>query len=171
MPRNGSRRPITGILRAGPKWQVRLVVGVTGLTAAISALRLAFNLGYNYGLFKAVDGVHTTCCVNFLESFLLPITIGLVLSTAGIYVQRPIGFLLSLLALLAIPFTYIAWYLKTLSIMRRAEFESFSQLPSQRQHVLSLAYASWWDIWVLSVAILLILWQLKKLFRSLRPAS
>ena len=171
MPRNGSRRPLTGILRAEPTWQFRLVVGIVGLTAAISALRIAFNLGYNYGLFKAVDGVHTTCCVNFLESFLLPITTGLVLSTAGIYVQRPIGFLLSLIALLAIPFTYVAWYLGTLSIMRHAEVGSFSQLPSQQQHVLTLADASWWDIWVLSIAILLILWQSEKLFRSLRTAD
>lgn len=142
-----------------------------GSDRSLRAVRIAFNLGNNYGVFKAVDGVHTTCCVNFLESFLLPITIGLVISAVGIYVQRPIGFLLSLIGLLAIAFTYLAWYLGTLSIMRHAEVGSFSQLPSQRQHVLTLADASWWDIWVLSLTILLILWQSKKLFRSLRTAD
>jgi hypothetical protein len=152
-----------------PTWQLRLAVSLASITAGLSALRVAFNLGYNYGLFRAVDGVHTTCCVNFLESYLIPITIAFSLSVVGMWSNKRNGFLLSLVALLVIPIIYMSWYVGTLSIMRRAEIPTFNQMPDQSQHLLTLAHATWWDIYVLFLAIVLIMWHLKAVVPSLGP--
>lgn len=34
-------------------------------------------------------------------------------------------------------------------------------MPDQSQHLLPLAYATWWDVYVLLLAIALIVWHLK----------
>jgi hypothetical protein len=141
--------------------QFRVAVSIASLTAALSALRVAFNLGYNYGVFHSVDGVHVSCCVNFLESFLIPITIALILSVVGLWSRKGTGFLMSLVALIVIPIIYVSWYFGTRSIMRRAEISTFEKMPDQSQHLLTLAYATWWDVYVLLLVIVLIMWQLK----------
>lgn len=143
------------------KWQFRVVAGLASATAALSALRVAFNLGYNYGVFRSVDGVHLTCCVNFLESFLIAITMALIVAVVGLWSRRKVGFITSLGALVLIPVIYLFWYLGTRSIMRRAEISSFEQMPDQSQHLLPLAYATWWDVYVLLLVIALIVWHLK----------
>lgn len=143
------------------KWQFRVAAGLSSLTAALSALRVAFNLGYNYGVFQNLDGVHSTCCINFLESFLIPITIALILSVAGLWSRKEAGFLVSLSFLVLIPVIYLSWYFGTRSIMRRAEISTFDLMPDQSQHLLTLAYATWWDVYVLFLTIALIVWQLK----------
>ena len=149
------------ILRAQPRWQFRVAVSLVSMTATLSALRVAFNLGYNYGVFRTVDGVHATCCVHFLESFLVPITIALILSVISLWSRKGIGFLISIVALVVILITYLGWYFGTRSIMRRAEIPTFDQMPDQSQYLLTLAYATWWDLYVLLVVLLLIMWQLK----------
>jgi hypothetical protein len=141
--------------------QFRVAVSIASLTAALSALRVAFNLGYNYGVFHSVDGVHVSCCVNFLESFLIPITIALILSVVGLWSRKGTGFLMSLVALIVIPIIYVSWYFGTRSIMRRSEISTFEKMPDQSQHLLTLAYATWWDVYVLLLVIVLIMWQLK----------
>jgi len=143
-----------------PKWQFRLLVSLASITAGLSALRVAFSFGYNYGVFRAVDGVHSTCCLTFLDSFVVPITIALILAVVGMWSRKRIGLFVSFAALLFIPVIYVYWYLGTLSIMRKAEISSFDQMPNQSQYLLSLANATWWDVYVLFVVIVLIIWQL-----------
>jgi len=78
-------------------------------------------------------------------------------------VKKGIGSLVSLAALVLIPMFYVLWYLETLSIMRGAEISSFAQMPYQSQHLFVLNDATWWDVYVLFLAVVLLLWHLKTL--------
>ena len=152
----------------------RVAAVIATLTAAISALRIAFNLGHNYWVFRTVDGTHASCCINFLESFLIPITIALILSVVGLWSRKVSGFFLSLVSFLIIAGIYVSWYFETLSVMRRAEIGVFEHMPDQSQHLLTLAYASFWDVYVLLLVIVLIMWQLQHLLalrNTVRAAS
>lgn len=140
------------------------------LIAVGSALRLSFNIGYNYSVFKNLEGNHVGCCVNFLESYLIPITAGLILTAIGLGVKKPAGFFLSLLTLTLVGGFYILWYLGTLSIMREYQARDFSQLARQQQYLLPLYEASWWDLIVIAVTVTLFLWHIKTLWMIRRSA-
>jgi len=125
-----------------------------------SAGRLAFNFGYNYAVFETVEVSHPHCCVNFLESYLIPITICLCVALVGLLIKRRVGFYLTTVSLIGIGVLYLLWYRATLSVIRDAELASFSQLPDQAQKVLPLNGATWWDLVVLAVVIGIFIWQI-----------
>lgn len=134
-----------------------------GVAATINALRSTFNVGYNYGTFVHSYTPHGNCCVGFLESFIIPITLGLIVSAFFISRRTPMGTVVSLLALLVVIFFHLLWYRGTRSILQAAEVESFWRLPDEKQYVLPLSYATWWDILVLGVVIILLIWHIRTL--------
>lgn len=125
-----------------------------------TAVRLAFNFGYNYAVFETVESSHPDCCVNFLESYLIPITVFLCVALVGLLIKRRVGFYLTTVSLVSIGILYLLWYRATLSVIRNAELASFSQLPDQAQKVLPLNGATWWDLVVLAVVIGIFIWQI-----------
>ena len=136
-----------------------------------SIVRLAFNFGYNRAVFVTRDTSLDGCCINFLESYLIPITLCLCLGLIGLWLRRAIGFYLALFALFATGLFYLLWYRGTLAILRDAELTHFSLLPAQRQKLLPLYNATWWDLTVLAVVLVVIVWLIKILVshrRSLR---
>ena len=107
------------------------------------------------------------------DNFLLVI-IALVCSSVGLWSRRVFGFLLSMIALMCLAGTYILWYLATLSTMEMYGAKDFSQLQDQQQHLLPLHNATWWDIVVLGVALIVFIWQvamLRRILKSTRPNS
>lgn len=151
-------------LRTYSSWDYKIALCLAALTASISVLRVFFNLGYNYGVFKSLEGNHTTCCINLLESYLIPITAGFIVTAVGLWLRRATGFLISLLALFWVGVVYILWHLSTLSAMREYEAQKFSQMLGQEQHLLALLDATWWDLVVLAITLVLFTWQIKTLF-------
>lgn len=145
-----------------------VLIVILSILAGLSTIRLAVNLGYNYGVFRSIGGDHSTCCINFLESFLILITMGLYAALLGLLLKRTAGVLLSLLGLFLVVGSYLSWYRGTLSIIRLAEIQRFDQLPHQSQKWIPLAYSNWWDIAVLALILLLIVWQVMRLVRGLR---
>lgn len=141
----------------------RLILIVLVLTAIVSALRISFNLGYNLGTFRHSELTHLTCCVHLTDSFLIGSLVGLVVSAASLLTRKVIGLLFSMLGLLWVAVTYILWYRATLSILRTAEVDSFYRLVDQSQYLLPLDQATWWDVAVLAIVILLLLWHLATL--------
>jgi hypothetical protein len=161
---------LTDGLRSLWSWDYRVALSVAVIAASVSALRITFNLGYNYGIFKYTELTHATCCVGFLESYLIAVTAGLLISAVGLWSQRAAGFFLSLLGLVWIGIVYSLWHISTLSIMYKADIQDFSHFPDQQQHLLTLDSATWWDLVVLSVVITLFIWQIKTLVVILRTS-
>ena len=154
---------LTNNLRNVSSWDYTTAYYMALLIAVGSVLRLSFNLGYNYGVFKSLEGNHLDCCVNFLESFLVPITAGFIVTAIGLGIKKAAGFFLSLLTLTLVGGFYILWYLGTLSIMREYKAQDFFKLGRQGQHLLPLYEATWWDLVVLAVTIILFVWHIKTL--------
>lgn len=154
---------LTNGLSSLQTWDYRIALCVATSTAIVSALRVSFNLGYNHGVFKSLDGNHMTCCVKLLDSFLIAITIGFAVTAMGLWSQRATGFFLSLLALFCVLGFYVLWHRSTLSLLPRMEVQDFSQLPNQGQQLLVLLDATWWDLAVLAITIFLFAWQIKTL--------
>lgn len=144
-------------------WDYRIAFCLAASTALVSALRISFNLGYNYGVFKSLDGNHLTCCVNFLESFLIPIAIATSVVAIGLWTKTAAGFLLSLFTTFCVIGLYVLWYLRTLSLLPRMEVPDFARLPNQGQHLVALLDASWWDLAVLAIICSLLVWEIKTL--------
>jgi hypothetical protein len=156
-------RNLTNSLHNSASLDYRFALCVAALTALLSALRVSFDLGYNYGVFKSLEGNHSTCCVYFLGKFLIPITIGFAVVVIGLWLRRSTGFFLSMLALLWVGGFYVLWHLGTLSLLPRMEVRDFSQLPNQGQHLFVLIDATWWDLAVLAIMVVLFVWHLKTL--------
>jgi hypothetical protein len=147
------------------------MVIVLVFTAIVSLIRVAFNLGYYYSAFECVTSPDLTCAVTFEGSFFMGTTLGLCLLTLGLWSRRSLGFLLSFIALIWIGLVYILWYRGTLSVMKMAEVEHFSQLPNQHQYFLPLIEATWWDIAVLVLALIVFIWQAWNTKRILEPVA
>jgi hypothetical protein len=137
----------------------------------VSVLRITFNLGYNSGTFDMSTASHKSCCVNFLESYLIPIIACLFVSALGLWWRRAAGFFVSLFALSFAGVVYIQWYQATFNIMQDNGIQAFSQMPFQQQQLLTLNDATWWDLAVLSVIAITALWQLKVLMFAVRSPS
>jgi len=104
-------------------------------------------------------------------SYILVVTFSLVLSAVGLWSQRLLGFLFSLLTLACLAGVYREWYVATLSIMQMYGAADFSQLQDQQQYLLPLEGATWWDIVVLGVALIIFFWQAVMLKRILKPVA
>jgi hypothetical protein len=74
---------------------------------------------------------------------------------------------LSILALLLIVLCYVWWYFDSLMFLRRLEISDYSQLNmSGFQHAGGFRGAIWWDMLILAITALLLLWQLRTLIKS-----
>lgn len=49
--------------------------------------------------------------------------------------------------------------------------KTFLELPDQQQHLLPLNRATWWDIVVLGVALIVFIWEVVMLKRILKPSK
>ncbi len=141
-----------------PAHNAALIIAV--LTAIGSALRVAFYLGYNLRTFELSDQIHRTCCLNFRDSFLIGVTLGLIVTATGLLTRNRIGRIFSMLGLLWAVTVYILWYRATQSVIRNSEVDSFEGLRNQTQYLLPLNRATWWDLAVLAIVILLLAWHL-----------
>lgn len=104
-------------------------------------------------------------------SFILTITFALVLSAVGLWFQRLLGFLVSLLALAWFLEIYVEWYLATRSLMQMYGAKTFSEMQDQQQYLAPLNGATWWDIVVFGVALAVFIWQVVMLRRVLKPIA
>jgi hypothetical protein len=161
-------------------WGEGLALTALALTAGLSALRLAFNLGYHYELFRCVypslspDApffVQLKWALSFEGEKILLVTLALVFSLVCLWTTRVLGFLLSLISLTCLGALYVMWYLATLSNMRLFGARDFSEVPDQKQHLLPLLGASWWDIVVLGVAMAVFVWQAAMIKRILKSET
>jgi hypothetical protein len=102
--------------------------------------------------------------LTYLNSMRLEITICLFVCAIGFWLRRVIGLYISAAALFWAGKIYLHWYQGTLATMRELEIADFRFLQGpDLQHVISMRYASWWDLMVLTTIIILFVWLLKML--------
>lgn len=158
-------------------WQANTSAALLIILVIGNALRVAFHFGFNRASFNILDGNHVACCSSFIDEFLILISLGLIVSAAGVWTRSKKGSAVSLIALLFALLSYSGWYLSTRSIMRKSDVETFGQLPNQTQSLLTLIDATWWDVIALAIVLLMILWHLPNLrslrfaFKRLRPVN
>src|SRR5688572_20067853 len=116
-------------------WGYRVALTAMVLTAGLSALRLAFQLGYDYHLFSCASLARLNCFISFRGSYLLGVTFALMLSAVGLTSRRVVGFPFSLVALVFLGEVYREWYVGTLSLIEMYGARSFSEMPDQQQHL------------------------------------
>jgi hypothetical protein len=142
-------------------WDWKLLLFTTSAVAIGSVIRLAYRVGFNEGVYQSIDLSHQTCCIYFIDSFLIPISIGLLAAALALFSRRLGGLLVALVALIWTTVTYGFWHRGTLGILKLAELKNFSDLPNQSQTLLPLNNATWWDLLVLATVVAEIVWLSK----------
>lgn len=160
-------------------WGNRVALTAIVVTAVVSALHLAFNIGYHYELTSCVYPSppypphfrQSYWALSLEGNYFLVAILALVFSGIGLWTRKVFGFLLSLIALVCLAGIYFLWYRGTLWIMEMGGVKEFSQMPDQQQYLLPLYNATWWDIVVLAVAMIVLVWQVVLLRRALKPVA
>ncbi|HEX8137841.1 MAG TPA: hypothetical protein VF544_09650 [Pyrinomonadaceae bacterium] len=168
---NKLNKRIAKALHQLPPRGIKLVIGIALLTASLNALWIAYRVGYTNG--------QTGCgypCVPEHQDFTLQymqirIGLALVISAVCLWSRRAIGFFISAIALTWAGKEYVWWYLESLRRLKAMDLNDFSELKTPSlQHVNNLLGATWWDIAVLIVIILLFIWQIKTLAQILNSS-
>lgn len=158
-----------GALRVLSPRGYKLAFGIAALTCALNALWVAYQIGYSYG--QAGCGYPCTSGhQDFIQLLIqLRITIALIVIVFSLFSRRVAGFLISILALSYIAAEYIWWYFDSLRWLKEIGVGDFSKLPAPHeiQHAGNLYGATWWNLMVLVVAIILLTWEMKVLLRDL----
>ena len=151
-------------------WVLKFALVVIALTASISALRTAYNRGYlicaNSPEYLDALGILSRHGDNrlLINDLHVQITVCLLICAFGLWLRRPIGLLVSLVAVTWISNIYFLWYRSTAAFMVEQEIPNFSLLQGPgKQHLVPLRGATWWDIVVLVLVIVLLIWLVKTL--------
>lgn len=150
-------------------------------TAITSFVRLAHSLVSHYQIFRSVyptsssDDAPLLRKLNWALTFhgeaLLLVTLTLIFSAVGLWLRRVLGFVISLIALLCLVAVYLLWYRLTQSVMERYGARDFSEMSAEHQYLLPLYGATWWDLVVLGIAIMVFIWQIVMLKRILKSVA
>lgn len=156
-------------------WDLKVAVVIALLAAGASAVHAS----YEAGQLACSNSPEYLSCLGVLSrhgdylaelnKMHLQISISLFLVAVGFWSRKVLGFLLSLLALIWIGKIYLFWHIDTLAFMHEHDIEEFALLQGpERQHLVTLRYATWLDAIVLVVIIMLFVWQVKALFGAMR---
>lgn len=154
-------------LRSRMSWDFKLALYLITITAMLNALWMTYNLGYLEGVVSTsqqhISGNDPFLAVNGR------ITIALVAATVGLWSRRAIGFLFSILALLYVGFEYVNWYQDSVRALRMLEFESWADFQDPSfPYVGKLRGAVGWNIVVLVISVMLLIWHIGFLIRAFR---
>jgi hypothetical protein len=111
------------------------------------------------------SGTDSRSMVNTLH---IIIAICLALSFLGVWTERYVGLLVSLLGFVGVIVNYFWWYVISADILKGAEIMHF---PSDIMHIGPLIDATWWDIIVFAAALCLMIWVSAILLKALKRAS
>lgn len=153
-----------------PTWTFKVALIVTVLTTTISALRVSYYKGYltcssspEYLSALGILSLHGNYLAQ-LNLMHLEITICLLICAVGLWLRRPISFVLSLSALVWIGKIYLSWYLRTLQFMAEQEITDFALLQGpSKQHLIAIREGTWFDLVVLVLSIALSVWLVQRL--------
>lgn len=122
-------------------------------------------LGTGFLAFRHRLDAATMVIVDWDPSILMMdvrIGLALFLSVAGLWSRRLIGLFLSALALAWVGLEYFTWFLWSMRIKSNAGIESF---PSSVVHASNLYGATPWNVVVLVLAVVVLLWEIGRLIK------
>lgn len=153
-------------------WDFKVAIGVAISSGIINLFLLAYKVGHarSQDDFEFSRGVYISGndFSHVLNTIRLIVIIALLITAVGLWLQRSIGFLLSLAALISIFLTYAWWYFDTISYLRNTEVNEHTMATNPFYKEMGLLHgATSWDWVVLIIAIVLFIWVGKFLIRIL----
>lgn len=149
-------------VRAGLSWDHLLVLSLAFLIAQASVMYTCYQFGHVEGVRES--GGFLTEFPYTLNGLHVWISLGLVLCTISLWFRRVIGLITSSAALLLVSGVYGFWHFRTLKYL--SEFAGDRQAYDRlRAEVGFFHGATKWDLLVLSLVALLLLWHLVTLVK------
>lgn len=134
------------------------------LTAFLHLLWVAYNVGYSDGVDTASR--HSISGVDSVHSLNVRIGIALLVAVIALWLRGVISFLVSSVALGYVGAEYAMWYLDSIRALKILGMESWADFQDPDfPYVGAFRGATWWNIVVLSVVSILLIWQLTSLTR------
>ncbi len=141
-------------------------LALTFLIAQTSVMYTFYQAGHIEGLRES--GAFITELPYTLNGLHILISIGLVVCTIGLWSRRIIGLVISSLALVSVLATYGYWHFRTVKYL--SEFRNDNQLYKRVQEEVGFFHgATRWDLAVVAIVVVLVLWHLVKLAKLITP--
>ena len=130
------------------------------ILAVANVIFLIYRVGYAGGYDAAPSGaaVSDFDFYHWLTRLHFGITIGLVVSAVGLWLNTARGFLIAVLGLLGVGVVYARWYVQTKTYIRNSEITEYVRLHDPYFRKLMLHGGTWWDFLVLAIAFLIFCW-------------
>ncbi len=141
-------------------------LALTFLIAQTSVMYTFYQAGHIEGLRES--GAFITEFPYTLNGLHTLISIGLVVCIIGLWSRRIIGLVISSLALVSVLATYGYWHFRTVKYL--SEFRNDNQLYKRVQEEVGFFHgATRWDLAVVAIVVVLVLWHLVKLAKLITP--
>lgn len=158
----------------------KTALGVTIFTATVSAIYLAYNIGYVYA-YNELDAINESSCLScasasgidfsqILKFWRINITAALLVSAVCLWSRKTPSMFTSTLAITWANVVYAWWYYSSLIYLQKVEVASYSEIDSNLSHIGGFRGATWWDMLILAISLNLFAWHLKVLLNVLTVA-
>ena len=151
-------------LMLGRGWHILIATLV--VTAVLNSLRIISSALSSPLSLISLPGF-TIIADSNLEFMLMKVRIGvaLVLGAVAFCIGRLKGLAVSWIALAWIMIEYAMWWYRSYVLAKNAEAAEFSRIS----HLVYLSNATWWDVWIITITMIFLVYQLKMLLRSMFP--
>jgi prolipoprotein diacylglyceryltransferase len=146
---------MTGFVSDRQPGDFHFALGVALLAAVLNTYALALEF--------AEAGEFRTLNSPTIPYIFLVIELGLLVNVAGLWVRKTAGMLVSMAALVSVGVGYVVWYAYSRQILELLLSKSFyhSYPEALPPHPLGLIGASWLNLVVLVISVVLFIWELK----------
>ena len=129
------------------------------LTALLNVLWVAYYVGYSDGADMASQ--HSISGGDIHRALNIRIGIGLLVAMIGLWLRGIVGFLVLVVALGYVGSEYALWYQDSVHALNVMGMESWADFQDPDfPYIGALRGATWWNIVVLAVVSILLIWQL-----------
>lgn len=151
-------------------WEFRLILCLSIMVAVGSAIFTAYEFGYIsakedsislYNLPKASDSDFPGR-LNILHA---SIAVAFTIAAIGLWLRRATSLIILALAAAWVGAVYLWWCFDSLAYLRGLEIPAYT---SEIDHIGVLRSAVWWDIVVLLIVIMLLIWMVRMIVISIR---
>jgi hypothetical protein len=152
--------------RGMKSWNFKIARAISIALSVASTAALIYEIGYSAGSDAGEPVVSDFDFYHRLNRLHLGITIGLIVTAVGVLMNKMRGFLLSSLGLIWVGVVYLFWYMQTQAYLRNSEVTEYTRLHDPYYRRLIFNGAGWWDVTVLVLAFLLLVWIALTVFRT-----
>lgn len=154
------------------------LAGEFNIVLTLAAVLFVANLAYSGYLIGFMHGrefemSHTYTISggsNFKIRLRLATSISLFICATGLAFRSLYGVFTSMVAILSLVFVYGWWWRVSMAFLRNLEVPDFSSVPDI-SHTAGLWGATWWDLLVLVIATIILVWQVAILIRVMRAPN